>query len=404
MKTVIIGAGPAGVTVAETLRQNNYCEEILLFSSEPFPPYAPPAMIDHFMTGQDSHLWRWKNIPESLGLDYRPGTEVAEIIPENRAIRLTDGERFYYDRLVIATGSRLFAPLPGADKPGIYNFKSLSSANKMVKEIHEGHAHNAIITGAGFIGVEIALLLSNLGLQVTLLEMGNRIMSRTLDAETAEIALALVRDNNVNVRLRTRVKEFLGDTRAKAVELESGETLKADILIAATGVRPNIEFLKGSGIQTNWGVPVDEHLQTNFPDIYATGDAAETPNCLTGERSVHAIFPNAIAQGRLAAYNILGWNISYEGAENMHSLKHLGIPIIAAGRMEGAEVCMRRDNILRKLYLSDERIVGFQLVGDIKAAGIYRMLMNKKVDVRPVKDLLLDSGFGIGYILDQNLY
>jgi NADPH-dependent 2,4-dienoyl-CoA reductase/sulfur reductase-like enzyme len=404
MKTVIIGAGPAGVTVAETLRQNNYHEEILLFSSEPFPPYAPPAMIEYFMTGKESHLWRWKSITETLGIDYRHGTEVTEIIPENRAIQLTDGRRFNYDRLVIATGSRLFAPLPGADKPGIYNFKSLLAANKMIKEIHEGHAHNAVIVGAGFIGVEIALLLSNLGLRVTLLEMGDRIMSRTLDAESAEIALVLVRGYDVDVRLRTRVKGFLGDTRAEAVELESGETLKADILVAATGVRPNIEFLKGSGIQTNWGIPVDDHLQTNFPDIYAVGDVAETPSLLTGERFVHAIFPNAIAQGRLAAYNILGWDISYEGAENMHSLKHLGIPIIAAGRMEGEELCVRRDNILRKLYLSDNRIVGFQLVEDIKAAGIYRMLMNKKVDVKHIKDLLLDSNFGIGRILDQNLY
>ena len=149
---------------------------------------------------------------------------------------------------------------------------------------------------------------------------------------------------------------------------------------------------------------VDEHLQTNLPDIYAVGDVAETPSLLTGEKSVHAIFPNAIAQGRLAAYNILGLDMSYEGAENMHSLKHLGIPIIAAGRTEGEGVCVRRDNILRKLYLLDNRIVGFQLVGDLKAAGIYRMLMNKKVDVRHFKDLLLNPGFGMGHISDQDLY
>jgi NADPH-dependent 2,4-dienoyl-CoA reductase/sulfur reductase-like enzyme len=404
MKTVIIGAGPAGVTVAQTLRQYNYHGEILLVSSEPFPPYAPPAMIEYFMTGNESHLWKWKDIPERLGLDYMPDTIVEEIMPESHEIRLADGTKFNYDRLVIATGSHLFAPLSGADKSGIYNFKSLLAAAEMVKEIREGYAHDAVIIGAGFIGVEISILLGNLGLQVSLLEMNNRIMPRRLDAEVAEITLKLIEEYNINVRLETKVKGFLGDSRAESLELESGEILKADLLIAATGVRPNIDILKGSGVQTNWGVPVDEYLHTNIPDIYAVGDVAETPNRLTGERYVHAIFPNAIAQGRLAAYNMLGWNIPYEGAENMNSLKHLGIPVIAAGKMEGEELRVRRGNILRKLYLLDSRIVGFQLIGDIKAAGIYRMLMNKKVDIKHIKDILLDQRFSIGHILDQNIY
>ena len=109
MKTVIIGAGPAGITVAETLRQNNYHEEILLFSSEPYPPYAPPAMIDYFMTDKVSHLWRWKDIPKTLGIDFRPDTKVTGIIPEEHAILLADGHKFNYDQLVIATGSYLKA-------------------------------------------------------------------------------------------------------------------------------------------------------------------------------------------------------------------------------------------------------------------------------------------------------
>jgi len=273
----------------------------------------------------------------------------------------------------------------------------------MVKEIHEGHAHNAIIIGAGFIGVEIALLLSNLGLRITLLEMDNRVMPRRLDVETAEITLGMIEAYNIDVRLGTKVRGFLGDSRADSVELESGETLKADLLVAATGVRPNIELLKGSGIQTNWGVLVDEYLHTNIPDIYAVGDVVEAPNRLTGEQYVHAIFPNAIAQGRVAAYNMLGWNVPYEGAENMNSLKHLGIPVIAAGRMEGEILCFRQDNNLRKLYLLDNRIVGFQLVGNIKAAGIYRTLMNKKVDVKHIKAFLVEPNFGMGYLY-QNLY
>jgi NAD(P)H-nitrite reductase large subunit len=163
-------------------------------------------------------------------------------------------------------------------------------------------------------------------------------------------------------------------------------------------VRPNIEFLAGSGIEVQWGVLVDDHLRTNVPDIYAAGDVAETFDRLTGERCVHAIFPNAVAQARTVAYNLLGWDMAYEGADNMNSLKHLGLPLIAVGQMEGEELRLRRDGLLRKIYLQDNRIVGFRLTGDVSAAGIYCSLVNKQADVSPFKHRLLDRGFGMGLI------
>lgn len=398
MKIVIIGAGPAGVTVAETLRQHDGRVEIIMISSEPFPPYAPPALIEYFLTGQEAHFWKGRDFPERLGLDYRPGTRVVAVLPEQRMIRLADGETIPYDRLVLATGSRLYAPVPGAEKPGIYNFKSLTAAEALVRQVREGRAHSALIVGAGFIGVEIALLLGEMGLSVTQVEMTDRVMPRMLDAETSEIALGIMRERGIDVRLNTRALAFLGEPQAEAVELESGEVLAADLLIAATGVKPNIEFLEGSGIETKWGVLVDDHLRTNVPDIYAAGDAVEATDRVTGERYAHAIFPNAVAQGRVVAYNLLGWDVAYEGADNMNSLKHLGLPIIAVGGMEGEELRVRRDGLLRKLYLQDDRIVGFRLAGDIRAAGIYRSLMNKRMDVGPFKHLLLEPRFGLGHI------
>lgn len=398
MKTVIVGAGPAGVTVAETLRQYDDRAEIVMLSSEPFPPYAPPAMIEYFLTGRETHFWKGKDLPERLGLDYRAGTQVVAVLPEQHTLRLVDGGTLAYDRLVIATGSRLYAPVPGVDKPSVYNFKSLSAAEELVQQVREGRAHSALIVGAGFIGVEIALLLRNLGLAVIQVEMTDRVMPRMLDTETAGIALGVMRERGIDVRLNTKALAFLGEPQAKAVELESGETLAADLLVAATGVKPHIEFLEGSGVETDWGVLVDDRLCTNVPDVYAAGDVAETMDRITGERYVHAIFPNAVGQGQIVAYNLLGWDVPYEGADNMNSLKHLGLPIIAVGRMGGEELRVRRDGTLRKLYLRDGRIVGFRLVGDISAAGIYRTLMNKQVEVRPFRHRLLEPGFGMGYI------
>ena len=166
-----------------------------------------------------------------------------------------------------------------------------------------------------------------------------------------------------------------------------------------TGVKPNIEFLEGSAVETEWGVVVDDYLLTNIPDIYAAGDVAEAKDRITGERYVHSIFPNAVAQGQVAAYNLLGFNVPYEGADSMNSLKHLALPILAVGAMEGDEVLrVRRGDALRKVYLKDDRIVGFRLAGDVSGAGILRSLMIRRSNVRPIKHKLLEPNFGVGYI------
>lgn len=398
MKLLIIGAGPAGVTVAETLRQHDARSSIVMLTSEPYPPYSPPAMLEYFQTGQKVHFWKGEDFPERLDLVYRSGTQVVAMLPEQHAAKLSDGETLPYDKAVIATGSRLYAPVEGAELPGIYNFKSLSAAEELVRQVREGNAQNAIIVGGGFIGVEIALLLRDLGLEVTQIEMEDRVMPRMLDAETGDIVVDAMRERGIDVQLNTKASAFLGEPQADAVELESGKTLSADLLVAATGVKPNIEFLENSGARTGWGVLVDELLRTNLPDVYAAGDVAETFDRLTGEQYVHAIFPNAVEQAKIVAHNLLGENLAYDGAESMNSLKHLGLTLMAVGQMVGEELRVQEGNSLRKLYLQDDRIVGFRLTGDLSAAGIYRTLMNKRVNVSLFKHRLLKPGFGMGTI------
>jgi len=286
----------------------------------------------------------------------------------------------------------------GVDKEGVYNFKSLVVASELVKRVREGDARTAIIVGAGFIGVEIALLLSGLGVDVTML-VRSRIMRSVLDAEVSNMVRGVLEERGVDIRsdMGADVVEFIGEKRAEAVQTISGEQLYADLLIAATGLRPNVEYLKGSGIEIGWGVPVDDHLRVTSFDVYAAGDVTECNNRVSGIRQVHANFPNAVAQGQVVAYNLLGWNVSYAGAETMNSLKHLGIPVVAAGQTEGEELSVRRDGTLRKLYLVDNRIVGFQLVGDIRSAGIYRTMMNNHVDVTRSKHRLLDAAFYMNF-------
>jgi NAD(P)H-nitrite reductase large subunit len=399
MKIVIIGAGPAGVSVVETLRAFDQQSELVVFSSEPYPPYSPPALADHFMHASQHHLWRGMDWPLRLGVDYRPGTLVAGIDPDAHQVQLANGAVEAYDRLVIASGSRLYAPIQGADLPGVYNFKSLSAAEQLVEQVRLGQATSALIVGAGFIGMEIALLLRELGVAVTQVEMLDQLMSTMLDVDSAAIAQDMMRARGVFVRLNTRAQAFIGNGFARGVQLASGEILEADILIAATGVKPNIDFLAGTGIQYQWGITVDDHLRTSAPDVFAAGDVIESPDRLTGESYVHAIFPNAVEQGRVVGLNLAGFDTPYEGARHMNSLKHLGLPLMAAGLKEGDEVLQRkRNNALRTLYLQDDRLVGFQLVGDISAAGIYHSLMDRRLDLKHIKHRLFDPNFGQGTI------
>ena len=400
MKIVIIGAGPAGVSAAETLRAHDKQSELLMLSAEPYPPYSPPAMVDHFLTGSNAHLWRAANWPEQTGVDYRNSIEVTAVQPDAHTIQFKDGSKLEYDRLVLATGGSLYAPLEGADLPGIYNFKSLSAAEALVKKIKSGQASSAIVVGAGFIGMEIALLLRELGVAVTQIEMLDQVMSAMLDPETAGVALAMLQQRGVDVRLNTRASAFVGNGQARGVRLQSGEVLQADLLIAATGIKPNLKLLEGSGIAHKWGITVDEHLRTNTADIYAAGDAVETADRLTGETYVHAIFPNAVEQGKVVGLNLAGFETTYDGSDRMNSLKHLGLPIMAVGLKSGDEVLQTRQNgHMRTIYLQDNRVVGFQLIGDIKSAGILRALMIQAENIQPYKDRLLSPNFGQGMLV-----
>ena len=400
MRILILGAGPAGISVAEHLRalqpDADQQADITMISAEPFPPYSPPAMAEHFLHGRGAALyWKGTDICQRLQVDYRPGTAVRAVDPAAKQVMLADDSALAFDELVIATGSRLYAPIDGYDLPGVYNFKSLTAAQDLIAHARDGEVRSAVIVGAGFIGVEVALLLADLGLDVTMIEQQDRVMPGMLDAETAEIVGHELARRGVRVRIGTQAAAFAGNGRADALVLEPGEVIKGDAYVAATGVKPNLGFLAGAGLDTGWGLRVDDGLCTNIPYIRAAGDAVETRDRMTGERFVHAIFPNAVAQARIVAERLLGYATRYEGAESMNSLRHLGIPVIAVGSQTGeTELKIRTDTQLRKINLTEGRIVGFRLAGDIRGAGVYRSLMLRRVDVSRYGDELLEPGFG----------
>src|SRR5450830_308534 len=402
MRAVIIGTGPAGITAAATLRHLDPAGSVIALSTEPFPPYSPAALADHFLTGRDQTLyWKGEDVAARLGIDERREAVVTAVDTDSHDVLLSDGTRIPYEGLIIASGSRLHAPLEGADLPGVLDFKSLRTATELIGRVRRGEARTALVVGNGLIGTELSLLLADLGVDVTVVGRRSWVMPRVLDPVTSAVAEAELVARGVTLRLGVQADAFIGTPSVTGVRLADGTVLSAELVVAATGVKPHTEFLDGSPIGTGWGIHVDNGLRTSVTGIMAAGDVAEAADWLTGERYVPAIFPNAVTQAPIAAANLLGANRTYDGAESMNSLKHLGVPIVAIGTTDAPDEILRwqSKSTLRSVYLRGATIIGAQLAGDIHAAGVYRSLMLKRADVSTFGKHLVEPTFGIGDIV-----
>ncbi|MCD4719935.1 MAG: FAD-dependent oxidoreductase, partial [Desulfobacula sp.] len=296
----------------------------------------------------------------------------------------------------------LYAPVKGSDKKGITDFKTFVGTDKIKSIAQEGGEKTAIIVGGGFIGVEIALSLAKIGIKSSVLNRRGWIMPRLIDTETAEYVENDLRARGVDVMLNTEGKEFIGKEVVEGLLTTDGRKLKADIYIAATGVKPSIDFIKDTDIEYDTGIIVNEYLQTKYPYIYACGDVAETIELVSGERKIHGLFPVAVNHAQTVAHNILGMKRKYEKQANMNSLKKLSFKLIVVGKLKGEEVKYKTKDVLRKIYLKDDKIMGFVLLGDISNAGVYLSLFTKRVNVSKFKDELLSKYFYPGILMTQN--
>jgi NAD(P)H-nitrite reductase large subunit len=412
MKALIIGAGPAGVAAAETLRAADPRLEIVMISREPCPPYSPPLLASYFLEDDETIFWKGREFAARNRIQYLAPRTVVRVDSQARTVRLHDGANLGYDRLIIASGSGLYSPVPWVGPSatqqqgrGLCNFKSLSAVVELRRLIRSGRVRSAVVVGAGFIGTEVAIALRESGLDVTQVEMADRVMPRMLDPDTAAMVRNLLEEKGIRILLEAKGEAFFGDDAVEGLELASGERIHADVLIAATGVRPNVAFLDSSLFDVQWGLVVDDYLRTSAPDVFAAGDCAEVKDRITGQRYVHAIYLNAVEQGRIAARNALGEQVVYEGAHNMNSLKHLGIPLVALGGLANDEELTYSDGktVLKKLFLTNGRLTGARLAGDIGNAGVYFWLMNQRVEVSAIKRDLLSRRFNMAYLLERGM-
>ena len=405
---VILGAGPAGVIAAETLRKHAPTDPITLVGDEAGAPYSRMA-IPYLLIGNIDERGTWLRKDEShfqkLGItQVRARAEAVDVTA--RQVRLDNGQTLPYDRLLIATGSSpVRPPIPGIDSPQVHPCWTLDDARAILALAKPGA--RVVQMGAGFIGCIIMEALAARGVQLSVVEMGDRMVPRMM----GPVAGGMIRDwcesKGVRVFTGAKVEAIVpgggahdASDAALTVRLSTGEKLPADLVISATGVRPNIGFLKDSAVRCLVGVLTDEHLQTSVAGIYAAGDCAEAFDKVSGQTIVSAIQPNAAEQARVAALNMAGLVTSLRGVTQINVLDTLGLISTSFGNWQGvpggegvALTDRAPDGSGRHLSLQfqGDRLIGCNSVGWTQHVGAMRGLVEGQVALGDWKARLLED-------------
>ncbi len=397
MKHVVLGAGPAGVIAAETLRRADPGASVTLVCGEAEAPYsrmALPYLLAEDVGEEGTHLRHDEGHYDSLGIELCQG-RVASVSPDKGEVTLEDGNSLSYDRLLIATGSRpARPPVPGMDLDGVVSCWTLADARRIAAGTKPGS--RVVLMGAGFIGCIVLEALASRGVELTVVEMEDRMLPRMMDDAGAAMIKRWCEAKGVTVLTSTAVKSV--EAAGKGLKLDvGGNSLEADLVVCATGVRPNIEFLEGSGIETDQGILVSDRLQTNKPGIYAAGDVAQGPDFSTGEQMVHAIQPTASEHGRIAAANMAGADTPYRGSLIMNVLNTVGLITASYGLWQGVkggdQVVVQDKDAYKYLRLEFDGnvLIGSLSLGLTQHVGVLRGLIQTKAPLGPWKARLMQN-------------
>ena len=401
---VIIGAGPAGVIAAETIRKHAPRDTITLIGDEREPPYSRMAIPYLLMGNVNEHgTYLRKSATHFADLKINVvQAGVNKIDTATKKVALNNGESLSFDTLLIATGSNpMHPPIPGIDSAGVHTCWTLADARSIMALATKGA--RVLHLGAGFIGCIIMEALAARGVKLSVVEMGDRMVPRMMGPTAGGMIRDWCEAKGVEVFTGTKVEAIEPGTTtgsALTVRLSNGKTMQADLVISAAGVRPAFGFLKDSGITCMQGVLTDAHLQTNVPGIYAAGDCAEAFDKVSGKTIVSAIQPNAAEQARVAAMNMVAYSrgavpkAELKGVTQINVLDTLGLISTSFGDWQGrpggehVELTDLAQGRHLSLQFKDDVLVGCNSVGWTDHVGVMRGLVEGQVKLGVWKDTL----------------
>jgi NAD(P)H-nitrite reductase large subunit len=407
---LIIGAGTAGLNAIRTIREEDGgASEITLVSAErPYSRMVLPYYLgktiaeSHVFTATPASLAAW-NVKTHIG------RRAAKLDPSQRALTLDDGAKLEYDDCLIATGSRAVKPpVPGSDGAGVHCFWTLDEARAVIAGVTPGS--RVVMVGAGFIAFTILNAILSRGAKLTIIEVAPRILPRMVDAACAEIVQRWLERHGVTLRTGATLTKIEDKGGARKLHFKKGAPLTADVVVMATGIRTNLEWLRGSVIQMaedgQGGILVDDHLRTNVKSVYAAGDVARTRNLVTGAAEVHAIEPTAQEHGRVVGANMAGRDVSYRGSLLMNIVEVCHLDVASFGQWDDPKADVYTavrpaQSQYRKLLFHGGRLTGAMICGpanDIwttNDVGMLKGLVYSGVDLSAWKAHLKKNPFDV---------
>jgi 3-phenylpropionate/trans-cinnamate dioxygenase ferredoxin reductase component len=401
-RLVIVGAGQAAFALAAKLRALKDERPITIIGSEDAHPYQRPPLSKKYLLGEmsfDRLMFRPVEWYAENNVDIRLSTWVEEIDRAAKSLRMQDGSTLSYDRLVLATGAspRLLPASIGGDLEGVLTVRDKRDADRLMEEMKPGR--RLLVIGGGYIGLEAAAVARKLGLDVTLIEMADRILQRVAASETADIMRGIHQENGVAIREKTGLVRLVGmDGRVAAAELSDGSTLDVDFVIVGIGVTPNDRLARESGLDVGNGIVVDEYTRSSDKDIHAVGDCALLP--WRGQHVRIESVQNAVDQAEAAADVLAGTEIAYDAKPWFWSDQYEVKLQIAGFNLGYDETVLRpgaREGSWSVWYFRDGRFVAVDAVNDAKAYVAGKKLLDTGAE--PDRTILADPSADLKLLL-----
>jgi len=393
---VIIGAGQGAGQAAASLRQQGYEGSVTILGEEPYPPYQRPPLSKQYLAGElplERVYVRAEKFYADKNIDLRTNTRVTALDVNAKTVTTEAGESIPYDKLMIATGSRpRQLNIEGSNLNGIHYLRTIADVDGIAAAMKS--AKNLVIVGGGYIGLEVASVAATAGMNVSVLEMEDRILQRVTTPEMSAYYDQLHTGRGVKIMTNTAVSGFSGSSDGHVEKVLCGDTsIDADLVIVGIGIIPNIELAADVGITCDNGIVVNDHCQTSNPDVYAIGDCTNHPNPILNRRLRLESVPNAMEQARVASANMCGddkvyaavpwfWSDQYELKLQMVGFSSDGDTQVLRGDQE--------KNQFAVFYLKDGAVVAVDAVNSPREFMICKQLYGKQVDAVKLGDPEVD--------------
>ena len=395
---IIVGAGQAADQAIHTLRRKGFTGKLVVVGDEPWLPYQRPPLSKKFLAGaleRDRLVLRPQQFYTEHSVETHLGRRVEEISRNDRRLRLSDGSTLSYDAMLLATGSRPRAlTVPGADLAGVHQLRTIGDVERIRSDLQAGQ--RLVIIGGGYIGLEVAATARELGLDVTVLEMADRVMNRVTCKEISAFYETEHARHGVRIITNAKVQALAGNSktgRVKAVLTDGGAEHPADLVIVGVGVTAVDELAVAANIECSNGIVVDEYCRTSDPAIYAAGDCTNHPNLHYGRRMRLESVDNAFEQGASAAQNLLGTPVVHDKVPWFWSDQY-DLKMIIVGLCQGHDTVVMRGSPAGRsfsaCYLRAGELIAIDSVNSPKDQMAARKLIAARA--RPNLDKLADPG------------